>query len=129
MIRVLAVLAVLSLLAAARPLLTRSRRRADDAALPDEHLVEHAVVGAARTWIVFTTPYCATCGPVIDEIGRSFPDDGLVTLDASEHHALADRLGVRRSPTVFEIDAEGSVVSRTIGAEATRAHLAAVEPA
>jgi hypothetical protein len=129
MIRVLAVLAVLALIAAAPPLLARSRRRADGADLPDEHLGHFAVAGASRTWIVFTTPYCATCGPLMEEIGRTFPDDGLVALDGAEHGELATRLGVRRSPTVFEIDGGGRIRDRLIGADATRAHLPRVEPA
>jgi hypothetical protein len=129
MIRVLAVLTVLSMLGAARPLLARSRRRADSAALPDENLAAFAVAGAPRTWVVFTTPYCVTCGPLIDEIEVTFGEHGVVALDASEHGDLADRLGVRRSPTVFELDGDGAVVNRTIGAEATRAHLVARQPA
>lgn len=123
MIRILAVLAVLTALSAARPLLARARRRAEAAALPDEHLGDFAVDGAGRTWIVFTTPYCVPCGPLMAEIGRTFPDDGVVALDAGEHGGLAGRLGVRTSPTVFEVDDDGRVVSRTIGVEATRAHV------
>jgi hypothetical protein len=123
MIRVLAVLAVLSLIAAARPMLARSHRRADNAELPDVHLADFVVPGTPRTWVVFTTPYCATCGPLMDEIEHALPDDGVVGVDATDHPDLTGHLGVRRSPTVFEIDPQGRVIDRMIGAEATRAQL------
>jgi hypothetical protein len=126
MIRVLAVLTVVSMIAAARPLLTRTRRRDDAAELPEEQLGGFAVPGAARTWVVFTTPYCATCGPLMDEIESVLPDDGVVGVDATEHPELTRELGVRRSPTVFEIDGTGGIVDRMIGAEATRARLPGV---
>ena len=126
MIRVLAVLAVLGMIAAARPLLARSRRRDDAAALPDAHLADFVVPGAQRTWVVFTTPYCATCGPLMEKIEQALPDDGVVGVDATEHPDLTSHLGVRRSPTVFEIDARGQVIDRMIGAEATRSQLPGV---
>ena len=123
MIRVLAVLAVLSAIAAARPLLARARRRDEAAALPDEHLESFVVPGVTRTWVVFTTPYCATCRPLMDEIRRVLPGDGVVGVDATEHPELTHELGVRRSPTVFEVDGTGRILDRMIGAEATRARL------
>ena len=123
MTRVLAVLAVLTVIGAARPLLARALRRDKAAALPGARLGGFAVPGADRTWVVFTTPYCATCGPLMEEIQRVLPDDGVVGIDATEHAALTRELGVRRSPTVFEIDASGRIIDRMIGAEAARSRL------
>ena len=123
MIRVLAFLTVLSLIGAARPLVAWVRRRDDATHVPEEGLGGFAVPGAARTWVVFTTPYCATCGPLMDEIERVRPDDGLVGVDATEHPDLTRRLGVRSSPTVFQIDADGRIIDRMIGTQAARAHL------
>src|SRR5205823_8989484 len=34
--------------------------------------------GAPRTWVVFTTPYCASCGPVEDRLRQSDPDSRVV---------------------------------------------------
>ena len=123
MIRVLAVVAILALLVAARPVLTRLRRLEAGAALPDVDLPDHVVPGAPHTWVVFTTPYCATCGPLIEEIEAALPHDGVVAVDATDHPDLTSRLGVRRSPTVFEIDPSGRIVDRMIGADATRSRL------
>ena len=32
--------------------------------------------GAERTWVVFTTPYCASCGPVEERLRQSDPSPG-----------------------------------------------------
>jgi hypothetical protein len=59
MIRVLAVLAVLSAIAAARPVLARTRRRDEAAALPDEHLESFVVPGVAP--VTVRTPRDSGC--------------------------------------------------------------------
>ncbi|MEL7206695.1 MAG: thioredoxin family protein [Actinomycetota bacterium] len=124
MTRLLVVLAVLALFAAVRPLLARSRRRAERRPVPDLTLERFAVTGADRTWLVFTTPYCATCGPLVEELRARRPADAVVEVDATVEHELSARLGVRRSPTVFVLDGDGHVEDRHVGAEATRASLA-----
>lgn len=125
MSRVLIVLALVVLVTAARPVVAALRRREDRAALPEERLGDVVPGGVSRTWVVFTTPLCAGCGPVMDELRTAFPGDAVVALDAVEHGELSHELGVRRSPTVFEVDAEGRVLDRLIGAEAARARMSA----
>ena len=125
MTRLLIVLAVVAVVVAARPALAALRQRDDRAPLPDDRLAEFAVRGVDRTWLVFTTPFCASCGPVMDELRATFPGDAVVGLDAVEHGELIQALGVRRSPTVFEVDASGRVLDRLIGAEAARSRMAA----
>lgn len=127
MIRLLVVLAVLGALASVRPVLAARRGRAERAPLPQADLSALVAPDAARTWVVFTTPYCVSCGPVRAELERTFPDDAVVTIDAAERPDLTDRLGVRRSPTVFELDAEGAIVDRHIGPEQARSRMGLVE--
>jgi hypothetical protein len=127
MMRLVIVLTVLAVFLAAGPLLAAARRRDDNAVLPHDSLARFAVAGASRTWVVFTTPYCATCGPVMADLRRAFPDDGVVGVDATDEPELTHRLGVRRSPTVFEIDAQGEILDRMIGPESVRDRLPTVE--
>jgi len=80
---------------------------------------------AARTWVVFTTPYCASCGPVRDRLVEADPDAHVVTVDATREPALADAYSVRTAPTVLLADAEGKVIDRFVGAEAVTRYLTA----
>ena len=77
------------------------------------------------TWVIFTTRYCASCGPVADELAAAFPGDAVVTLDVADHPDLARELSVRRAPTVFGVDRLGDVTRRLVGADAVRSHLRA----
>ena len=81
--------------------------------------------GADRTWIVFTTPYCATCGPVRDRLATDDPTARVVTVDATREPHLADAFEVRSAPTVLLADARGHVQARLVGAPAVRDYLAA----
>jgi thiol-disulfide isomerase/thioredoxin len=74
--------------------------------------------GADRTWVVFTSPYCATCGPVADRLQRTDPDARVVKVDATREPRLADAFSVRSAPTVLLADAEGRVQARLVGADA-----------
>jgi thiol-disulfide isomerase/thioredoxin len=96
--------------------------RPDHPRLPDR--LRHP--SAASTWIVFTTPYCATCGPVTDKLTQTYPDAHVVTVDATEDPALADAFSVRSAPTVLLADADGHVTERFVGADAVNRYLAAV---
>lgn len=81
--------------------------------------------GADRTWIVFTTPYCATCGPVRDRLAMDDPTARVVTVDATREPHLADAFEVRSAPTVLLADARGDVQARLVGAPAVRDYFAA----
>jgi hypothetical protein len=75
-------------------------------------------VGAERTWVIFTTPLCATCGPIEARLRSAEPDANVVTIDAIEQPGLSDAFKVRSAPTVLLADGEGRVQARLVGAEA-----------
>ncbi|MEM9033506.1 MAG: DUF4395 family protein [Actinomycetota bacterium] len=95
-------------------LLARWRSRPDAAALDGRLPVEP---GTAAD-VVFTTPWCANCGPAVSAIER----DGsvVVVVDATERPDLAERYEVRSAPTWLRLDAGGGVVARTVGLRAIR---------
>lgn len=74
--------------------------------------------GAERTWVVFTTPYCAACGPAEAQLRSADPSARVVRVDATREPYLADAFAVRRAPTALLADASGSVQERLVGAEA-----------
>lgn len=80
--------------------------------------------GAERTWIVFTTPLCASCGPVKDQIELEDPSARIITVDATREPHLAEAFEVRSAPTVVLADADGAVQARLVGAPAVRDYLA-----
>ena len=74
--------------------------------------------GADRTWVVFPSPYCATCGPVEARLRASDPGARVVKVDATREPDLADAFSVRSAPTVFLADGDGNVTARLVGAAA-----------
>ena len=76
------------------------------------------LAGADRTWVVFTTPYCASCGPVEDRLRASDPLARVVKVDATREPHLADAFSIRSAPTVLLADADGTVQARLVGADA-----------
>ncbi|MCZ7527982.1 MAG: thioredoxin family protein [Acidimicrobiia bacterium] len=104
------------------------RREARLAAPRDTEVPLHRslVAGARRTWVVFTTPYCASCGPVLERIAALDPTAALVTVDVSQSPELALRHDVRRAPTVLLADAQGRVLARFVGNVGTGALATAV---
>jgi thiol-disulfide isomerase/thioredoxin len=82
------------------------------------------LAGADRTWVVFTTPYCAACGPVKEQLGTDDPGARIVTVDATREPQLADAFAVRSAPTVLLADAGGVVKARLVGAPAVRNYFA-----
>lgn len=78
-----------------------------------------------RTWVVFTTPFCASCGPVKEQLAAQDPTAGIVTVDATREPHLADAFSVRSAPTVLLADAAGTVQARLVGAPAVRDYLSA----
>jgi thiol-disulfide isomerase/thioredoxin len=85
---------------------------------------ESLLAGAARTWVVFTTPYCASCGPVADRLQSSDPDSRVIKVDATREPHLADAFSVRSAPTVLLADDAGNVTARLVGADAVQEYLA-----
>jgi hypothetical protein len=80
--------------------------------------------GAERTWVVFTSPYCATCGPVSERLQASDPGARVVKIDATREPYLADAFSVRSAPTVLLADNEGRVQARLVGADAVEEYVA-----
>ena len=82
------------------------------------------LAGAARTWVVFTSPYCATCGPVEARLRASAPEARVVKVDATRELHLADAFSIRSAPTVLLADGGGNVTARLVGAEAVDSYVA-----
>ena len=86
---------------------------------PDHPVVPAALrAGAERTWLVFTTPYCASCGPAEERLRAADPSARLVRVDATVEPLLAEAFHVRRTPTAVLSDADGRVQARLVGPEA-----------
>lgn len=118
-VRGLLVVALLfGLLLAKRLVAQRSARLATQHVPVDEHQsLPHELVGAAdRTWVLFTTPYCATCTTVAGVLGERDPDAPVVTVDATRRVDLSDRFAVRSAPTLLLADRTGRVLERHDGA-------------
>lgn len=78
-----------------------------------------------ETWVVFTTPYCATCGPVIDKLAAAVPPGAeVLAVDATEHPHLADALRIKAAPTAVLAGTDGRVRQRLVGPAAVDAYLA-----
>jgi hypothetical protein len=94
----------------------RARLQAEKPAHP---LVPDSLrVGADRTWVVFTSPYCASCGPVEARLRASDPGARVVKVDATREPHLADSFSIRSAPTALLADGDGNVTARLVGPEA-----------
>ena len=102
--------------------LWRARLRTEQPVHPT--IPESVLAGAARTWVVFTSPYCATCGPVEARLRASDPEARVVKVDATREPHLADAFSIRSAPTVLLADGAGNVQARLVGAEAVESYLA-----
>jgi hypothetical protein len=81
------------------------------------------LAGAERTWVVFTTPYCASCGPVEALLRASDPLARVVKVDATREPHLAEAFSIRSAPTVLLADAAGVVQARLVGPEAVDSYV------
>jgi hypothetical protein len=111
----LAVVAAIAVVIGLVALLYRVRRRGLARVRPDEPTLPDELTHGERTWVVFTTPYCATCGPVTARIARFDPGARLLTIDVSDRPDLARRHDVRAAPTVLLAEADGTVRARFVG--------------
>jgi thiol-disulfide isomerase/thioredoxin len=119
-VRLVAVLVVLAVVVVGRRLYFQWRRRLATDRIPVPRLPVALLDGAERTWVVFTTPWCASCGPITVDLRASDPSAHVVTVDATEQPALADTFRVRTAPTVLLAGADGAVQARFVGADAVR---------
>jgi thiol-disulfide isomerase/thioredoxin len=118
--RLLAAVAVVAVVVIGRRLYFQWRRRLATDAAPVPRLPAALLDGSERTWVVFTTPWCASCGPITADLEAADPTARVVTVDATEEPVLADTFRVRTAPTVLMAGADGTVQARFIGAEAVR---------
>ena len=120
MTRLAVVVTLVLLLVLARVLYDRWRRRLAQEPVPPARLPSWLVEGSDRTWVVFTSPYCASCDPLTDRLRAYDPSARVVTVDATRHRALADDFSVRTSPTVVLSDSQGQLQLRLVGAAAVQ---------
>ena len=78
-----------------------------------------------RTWVVFTTPYCASCEPVRERLAAADPAAAVLTIDATRRSDLAGAFRVRTAPTTLLADGDGRVLARLVGADAVADYLRA----
>jgi hypothetical protein len=124
--RVWVVIGLVFLFALARRLYKqwRDRLAADQGAVPP--LPQRLRNGKGRTWVVFGTPLCASCGPLAEELSQADPGGHVVRVDATRETELASAYRIRSAPTVLLADGRGRVQGRFVGAGAVREHLATV---
>lgn len=74
--------------------------------------------GRRATFVQVSTEACATCPRVaatLDSVASGVPGVRFVELPAESHPDLLEAYDIRRSPTVFLLDAAGEVRLRTSG--------------
>lgn len=69
------------------------------------------------SWLVLTTPWCASCGPVIERL-EAAGELPVVVVDLAERPEVSRALDVRQAPTVLKVGADGLVLERRTGAGA-----------
>jgi thiol-disulfide isomerase/thioredoxin len=111
---------------------------AEQAATARETLPERDVVpaqdlpgplGQRATLLQFSSAFCAPCRATrrtLTEVAGMVPGVVHLELDAEHHLDLVRRLGVRRTPTTFVLDARGGIVTRAAGAPTKPAVVAAL---
>ncbi len=81
----------------------------------------HRSTDAPCTWLIFTTPWCASCEQVKAMLGDAFPHHEVRTIDATKEIALGEAYEVQRAPTTLLVDHHGAVLERLVGPEAVLA--------
>ncbi len=75
-------------------------------------------LGERATLVQFSTAFCQPCRAtrrVLGEVTEQVEGVRHVEIDAESHLDLVRRLDVRRTPTVFVLDARGRIVRRAVG--------------
>ena len=86
-------------------------------------------LGETATLLQFSSAFCAPCRAtrrILGDVAEMIPGVTHVEVDAEHHLDLVRRLGVRRTPTTFVLDADGGIVVRASGAPTKPAVIAAV---
>lgn len=116
-VRIVVVITLLFLFALAKRAYRQWRARVAADRRPAPRLPRELLAGD-RNWVVFTTPFCASCGPVTEQLRRFDPDARVVTIDATREPHLAKAFRILTAPTALLADARGEVRARLVGAEA-----------
>lgn len=127
--RIVVVLVVAVVVAVGTAVYRRWRSGLESEAPEHPRLPADLLGGAARTWVLFSTPWCSTCGPLEAHLRRAEPDSRVVRVDATVDQDLADSYAIRSAPTVLLADARGDVERRFVGPAAVTAYLRELETA
>ena len=117
------VVAILILLILVPPIYRQRRETKTRPRRPLPPVPARLLAGAERTWVVFTTPYCASVGPVEAQLRALDPGARLVEIDATQEPYLAQSFEFRVAPTVLLADASGRVQLCLVGAEGVEAYV------
>lgn len=121
LVRVLIVAALAALVVFA---VLRTRRPVDSDVALGLRVPADLLARNRHTWIVFSTPYCATCGPAEVLLRERFPADDVRRAEVADWPETVEALGIRRAPTALRVDQAGAVEVMLAGPEAIRQHLA-----
>jgi len=80
--------------------------------------LSRADLGARATLVQFSTAFCQPCRAtrrILDEVRDMVDGVAIIHIDAEENLDLVRALDVRRTPTVFVLDASGDVVNKAVG--------------
>lgn len=75
------------------------------------------VPAGQASWLVLTTPWCASCGPVVERL-EAQGELPVVVLDVAERPDVSRALDLRQAPTVLRVGPDGEVLERRTGASA-----------
>lgn len=131
LLRLIGVVGLLSVSSLVWLVVRRSSRtfhatRRPQPALTGERL--HHALGTRATFVQFSSATCSSCPQVRRVLADLARSEGVVHIDvdAEEHMDLVRRHGVRRTPTVLLLDADGEVRFRHSGPLTAPAALAAL---
>lgn len=117
-LRLAIVVALVAVMVLGRVAHARRRARLEGDRDPVPALPAGLLGPGERTWVVFTSPLCALCGPVTERLRAADPAASVVTVDTTRAPDLARAFRVRAAPTVLLADRSGAVSGRWVGAAA-----------
>ena len=77
-----------------------------------------APLGSRATLVQFSSSFCQPCRAtklILGDISETVPGVAHVEIDAEAHLDLVRSLGIRRTPTVLILDAQGAIRKRAVG--------------
>jgi hypothetical protein len=113
-------LIVLLALAAGCGVLMWARARWQQGGIAAGTVVPAGLVTPGQTsWLVLTTPWCASCGPVVERL-EAIGELPVVVVDVAERPEVSRALDLRQAPTVLRVGPGGEVLERRNGAVPAR---------